>query len=108
MISDHPDFGLVVAMAVRYSIGRDTYAVDAAIEFAQRAWPLMTEGDRAKIVKDVTAEMVRDDFPSPTRARQWQDFYRWVRSRANLEETHVLETSDSDDSTRPHQRRKGQ
>ena len=71
-----PDFGLVMASAVSYVIGRRSYAVPAVVDFVKSHWKAMQLDDRSLIMRSVKTALQRNDVSH--NVRMWQTFLKWM------------------------------
>lgn len=66
-----PDLGFIATAAVRYALGRSSYAPGLVMRWVERAD--LTRADRGMIAREVFAELDRYD-DEPPHAREWRKF----------------------------------
>jgi hypothetical protein len=80
-------------VAIRYCIGRSTYAPSLAIQWVKDYWPIMPKATRAMIRRDVLDEIKQADLITEIRGMKslhlgdpcdeegWRNFANWLISR---------------------------
>jgi hypothetical protein len=66
-----PDIGFIATAAVRYALGRSSYAPDLVMRWVERAD--LTRADRTMIAAEVFVELDRYE-DEPPYAREWRKF----------------------------------
>ncbi len=83
MIND-PDLGFVAVVAVRYSIGRKTYAPGLVTDFVKRYWGILNSPTRAVLLKDMETEIASGrSLGSDFDAVLWVEFKHWLIGHQN-------------------------
>jgi hypothetical protein len=72
------DLGALLHYAMRYAMGRYTYAVDDVTRLIREEWRNITDNDRAQISAELDAEVKRHDLDGKTLgpefvAKLWRD-----------------------------------
>jgi hypothetical protein len=89
MVGDN-DTWFMVLVAIRYCIGRRSYAPSLATEWVKRYWNLIPLTTQAMLLRDVSEEVQRgetnttwlgDDCDKAT----WINFEKWMRERIQRE-----------------------
>lgn len=78
------DTGMVALGALRYALGRRSYAVSTIIEWTMRHWYSLSLSDRAVIQRDITAEVnsgcsLGDDCDEAS----WRNFLTWIEAQTH-------------------------
>lgn len=87
-MADDVDLWFCILVAVRYAMGRRSYAPSLVANTVKRYWPLMRDGDRQNIRRDV-ADEVRRAFESghpewlgdTCDQDTWMDLSRWMATQ---------------------------
>lgn len=79
-LASDPDFGFVSVVAMRYSLGRQTYAPGLVTDFIKRYWSLLNESTKGVLLRDLTDEIdsgrsLGSDFD----AVLWVEFKHWLK-----------------------------
>lgn len=91
MASDH-DTWFMVLVAIRYCIGRRSYAPGLATEWVKRYWNLIPLSSKHLLLRDVSEEVSRekntkgwlgDDCDRAT----WVNFEEWLRAHIQKEQS---------------------
>ena len=77
-IASDPDFGIVMASAVNYVIGRRSYAVSSVVDFAKTHWASIRPDDRNLIMRSVKTALQRNDVSY--NVKMWQAFLKWTET----------------------------
>lgn len=73
------DTGFIILAAIRYAIGRRTYAPELITEWVKRYWHLISPSDRVLIQKTVTEAFEEDrDFGDDCDIETWKKFKDFV------------------------------
>lgn len=74
---------LILTYAVRYALGRATYAPDDVCASLRRNWDLL--GDQREVIADEIRDWLweaRTDVPfNDPRRRQWTELFAWFNTR---------------------------
>ena len=81
-----PDFGFAVIAAVRYCIGRQSYAPGLIQGFVKRYWDMIDEKTRVVLLRDITeelgfAERAGTKLGADFDHRGWVVYRDWLRER---------------------------
>jgi hypothetical protein len=78
-MENHADTGMIVLAAVRYAMGRRTYAVDMIINWTKEFWDKLSQNDRNCISRDVK-EFVESDRSKGDDCdrKDWENFNNWI------------------------------
>lgn len=83
-MEDHHDTGFIVLSAVRYAMGRRSYAVGLIIDWVQHFWDKLTPNDKECIARDVKRFVESNDSKGDDcDQRDWENFNIWIASKIN-------------------------
>ncbi len=87
-MADDRDVWFCILVAVRYAMGRRSYAPSLVAGTVKRYWPLMEDGTRQSIRRDVADEIRRvDDAGKPEwlgddcYQATWRELHAWMGAR---------------------------
>lgn len=92
---DH-DTGFIALVAMRYGIGRMSYAPSLIVNWLKRYWDTFNNNTKAILYRDLTEEIERAnrylkdnkddlDYLGHTSDRQtWESFNSWMREKLNM------------------------
>lgn len=77
------DTGLLLHYAMRYAMGRYTYAVDDMVRMIREQWQWLTTGDRNQLLADLDSNVRRHENDGKTLGaeytfKQWRDLRDWM------------------------------
>lgn len=83
-MENHHDTGFIVLSAVRYAMGRRTYAVELIINWVKEFWDKLTPNDKTCIARDVK-EFVESDHSKGDDCdrKDWENFNGWIKTKMN-------------------------
>jgi hypothetical protein len=81
-MENHHDTGFIVLSAVRYAMGRRSYAVGMIIEWVKEFWDKLTPNDQSHIARDVKEYMEGDRSKGDDcDLVEWEDFNSWINNK---------------------------
>lgn len=79
-MENHHDTGFIVLSAVRYAMGRRTYAVGLIIDWVKEFWDKLTPNDKTCIARDVREFVCSDRSKGDDcDKKDWEAFHLWMR-----------------------------
>jgi len=79
-MEEDKDTGLVAVWAVRYCMGRMTYAPSTTVDWLKRHWSKLPVGDRACIFRDVKVAVEEGKhLGMDCDVKLWTDFLKWMQ-----------------------------
>lgn len=69
---------LMILAACRYCLGRRSYIVGRCQEWLQAQWPLVEEGTRANITRDIVAALMKNEAGDQADWITWRNFAYWA------------------------------
>lgn len=81
-MENHHDTGFIVLSAVRYAMGRRSYAVSLITDWVKTFWDKLTLNDKTCIARDVK-ESVRSDRSKGDDCdrKDWEHFHIWIQGK---------------------------
>lgn len=83
-ISKDPDFSHIVLSALRYAMGRNTYATSLTADFIRRHWHRISRKFQHNIHRDLKDFIAQDTDTSALNMidhRAWQDLLNFIQSQ---------------------------
>ena len=78
----HKDTGFIILSAVRYAMGRRTYAVELIIDWVKTFWDKLTFNDKTCIARDVKEFVYSDRSKGDDCDRKdWEAFHLWMQEQ---------------------------
>ena len=71
------DHKIVLLSAIRYGLGRSSYAVGAIIDYTKKYKSKMTEEQKQVIERDITEHFV--EWPESEYKEQWLDLINYIK-----------------------------